>query len=98
MDLLRRLSTDRTLDWETVEDSFDFSEGTPVEIIKGPLAGVRGHYISKKNKKTFVIALGSLNACLATCEVDPRYLVALEGTTTQGSNGSELLEGKKMLW
>jgi len=98
MDLLRKLSTDRTLDWETVEASFDFSEGTPVEIIKGPLAGVRGHYISKKNKKTFVIALGSLNACLATCEVDPRYLVALEGTTSPENKGNELFEGKKMLW
>ena len=98
MDLLRRLSTDRTLDWETVDESFDFSAGTAVEIIKGPLAGVRGHYISKKNKKTFVIALGSLNACLATCEVDPRYLVALEGTAAEDSTGNELLEGKKMLW
>jgi transcription antitermination factor NusG len=97
MELLRRLSTDRTLDWETVEDAFDFSEGTPVEIIKGPLAGVRGHYISKKNKKTFVIALGSLNACLATCEVDPRYLVALEGSTALDNKGDEL-EGKKTLW
>jgi transcription antitermination factor NusG len=98
MDLLRRLSTDRTLDWETLEDSFDFSEGTPVEIIKGPLAGVRGHYISKRNKKTFVIALGSLNACLATCEVDPRYLVALEGGTSPEIKGNKVLEGKKTLW
>jgi transcription antitermination factor NusG len=95
MDLLRKLSTDRTLDWETVEDSFDFNEGTPVEIIKGPLVGVRGHYISKKNKKTFVIALGSLNACLATCEVDPRYLVALEGTITSENQVKEQHEGKK---
>lgn len=98
MDLLRRLSTDRTLDWTTVEESFDFSEGTPVEIIKGPLAGVRGHYISKKNKKTFVIALGSLNACLATCEVDPRYLVALEGATSPEDPGKEMHGGKKTLW
>ncbi|WP_020568281.1 UpxY family transcription antiterminator [Neolewinella persica] len=98
MDLLRKLSTDRTLDWETVEDSFDFSEGTPVEIIKGPLVGVRGHYVSKKNKKTFVIALGSLNACLATCEVDPRYLVALEGAAMPGQQNKEQHEGKRKLW
>ncbi|MFK8162860.1 MAG: UpxY family transcription antiterminator [Lewinella sp.] len=98
IDLLRKLSTDRTLDWETVEDSFDFSEGTPVEIIKGPLAGVRGHYISKKSKKTFVIALGSLNACLATCEVDPRYLVALEGATALGNQDMAQNEGEKTLW
>lgn len=100
MELLRKLSTDRTLDWEKVEASFDFTEGTPVEIIKGPLAGVRGRYISKKNKKTFVIALGSLNACLATCEVDPRFLVVLEGETAgaAASNGGRLHEGKKSLW
>lgn len=77
LDLLRKLSTDRNLDWETIDDFFDFSRGTPVEIIKGPLAGTRGYYLEKKNKKTFLISLGSLNACLATCEVDPRFLVAL---------------------
>ena len=79
MQLLRTLSTDRELSWETVEDIFDFAAGTPVEIIKGPLAGVRGYYLSKKNKKTFLISLGSLGACLSTCEVDPTFLVALDG-------------------
>lgn len=97
--LLRKISTDRNLDWQTIEEVFDFTEGTPVEIIKGPLAGVRGIYLNKKNKKTFVIALGSLNACLSTCEVDPRYLVALDGATpssdTEGESGRE---GKKPLW
>ncbi len=79
MELLRKISTDRNLDWQTIDEVFDFTEGTPVEIIKGPLAGVRGIYLNKKNKKTFVIALGSLNACLSTCEVNPCYLVALDG-------------------
>ncbi len=99
IDLLRKLSTDRTLDWETVEEAFAFAEGTAVEIIKGPLAGVRGRYISKKNKKTFVIALGSIHACLATCEVDPRYLVALEGVReATAENQGKDFEGKKTLW
>ena len=99
MDLLRKISTDRNLDWETVEEAFDFTEGTPVEIIKGPLAGVRGIYINKKSKKTFVIALGSLDACLSTCEVDPRYLVALEGAKRAGDTEPEPgREGKKPLW
>ena len=69
--LLRRISSDRQLDWFAVEEAFDFREGTPVEILKGPLAGVRGIYLHKKSKKSFVISLGGLGACLATCEVDP---------------------------
>ena len=79
IELLRRISSDRQLDWQSVEEAFDFREGTPVEILKGPLAGVRGYYLHKKSKKTFVISFGGLGACLATCEVDPRYLVAIEG-------------------
>ena len=79
IDLLQRISSDRQLDWQSVEEAFDFREGTPVEILKGPLAGVRGYYLHKKSKKTFVISLSGLGACLATCEVDPRYLVAIEG-------------------
>lgn len=99
MNLLRKLSTDRSLDWEEMETSFAFIEGTPVEIIKGPLAGVRGHYVNKKNKKTFVIALGSLHTCLATCEVDPRFLVALnDGKPVAVANGEAQLTGKKTLW
>ncbi|TXF90939.1 UpxY family transcription antiterminator [Neolewinella aurantiaca] len=99
MDLLRRISTDRKLDWDTVEEAFDFMEGTPVEIIKGPLAGVRGVYINKKNKKTFVIALGSLNTCLSTCEIDPRYLVVLNGAKPVSDKDSTLgQEGKSPLW
>jgi transcription antitermination factor NusG len=99
MDLLRKISTDRKLDWQTIEKSFDFTEGTPVEIIKGSLAGVRGIYMNKKNKKTFVIALGSLHACLSTCEVDPRYLVALDGAQPISGEAVEPgREGKKPLW
>lgn len=99
MDLLRKISTDRKLDWQTIDEAFDFAEGTPVEIIKGPLAGVRGIYLNKKSKKTFVIALGSLNACLATCEVDPRYLVALDGASSINDAEENLgQEGKKPLW
>lgn len=99
MELLRKISTDRKLDWETIDEAFDFTEGTPVEIIKGPLAGVRGIYVNKKNKKTFVIALGSLHACLSTCEVDPRYLVALDGAQPISDEAIDSgQEGKKPLW
>lgn len=92
IDLLKTLSADRVLDWETVEEAFNFEEGTPVEIIKGPLVGVRGYYQHKKNKKTFVISLGSLHTCLSTCEVDPTFLVALDGQPLQ----LEESEGRRM--
>lgn len=95
MQLLRTLSTDRELSWDTVEDVFDFKAGTPVEIIKGPLVGVRGYYLSKKNKKTFLISLGSLGACLSTCEVDPTFLVALNGEPLANSVASG---NEKSLW
>ncbi|MEO0732262.1 MAG: transcription termination/antitermination NusG family protein, partial [Bacteroidota bacterium] len=40
LDLLRKISTDRDLDWQTIDDAFAFAEGMPVEIIRGPLTGV----------------------------------------------------------
>ena len=88
IELLRVISSDRQLDWQTIEESFAFAHGTPVEIIRGPLSGVRGHYIEKKSKKSFVISFGGLGACLATCEVDPRYLVALTGDSEVGQDTS----------
>lgn len=94
--LLRTLSADRELNWETVEEAFDFEAGTPVEIIKGPLAGIRGHYLRKKTKKTFLISLGGLGACLSTCEVDPTFLVALNGKPLPGLDVGE--EDEKSLW
>lgn len=97
--LLRTLSADRDLNWDTVEDAFDFHEGTPVEIIKGPLVGIRGHYLRKKNKRTFIISLGSFGACLSTCEVDPTFLVALNGEKlTEDSSANEEVQEEKLLW
>ncbi len=99
MDLLRKLSTDRKLDWDTIEEAFDFREGTPVEIIRGPLAGVRGYYVSKKSKKTFVIALSGMGACLSTCEIDPRYLMTLNGQSMMQEEAIiSTQNNNKVLW
>lgn len=95
IELLRTLSADRSLDWESVEEVFDFSAGTPVEIIRGPLVGVRGIYLRKKNKKTFVISFGALDACLSTCEIDPTFLVALDGSSVDGI-GSRDTDGQSL--
>lgn len=95
--VLKLLSTDRQLDWETIEESFDFSEGTPVEIITGPMAGVRGFYLHKKSKKTFVISLAGGGACLATFEVDPRMLAPIEGAGSP-SDKTGVNRREKQLW
>lgn len=100
INLLRRISVDRSLDWEAVEDLYGMPAGTPVEIIRGPLAGFRGHYLRQKNKNTFVITFAGLNARLATCEVDPHYLAALDGTPLgrEGEANRDDLGGRKTLW
>ena len=79
IELLRLISTDRNLGFEEVSAAFDFSKGTLVEIISGPMAGVRGRYVQKKSKKAFVISLVGGGALLGTCEIDPRMLAPVTG-------------------
>ncbi|WP_116127851.1 transcription termination/antitermination NusG family protein [Lewinella sp. IMCC34183] len=81
IDLLKRLSTDDTLEWVVEEKLETLSPGSLVEICRGPLAGVRGHYVSAKNKKTFIISFGGLDARLMTCEVRPQDVIPLDGNT-----------------
>ncbi|OAV44290.1 UpxY family transcription antiterminator [Lewinella sp. 4G2] len=96
IEVLKKLSTDRQLDWVEVEEAFAFKPGTPVEIISGPLAGVRGTYQDKKSKKRFIISLGGLGACLATCEIDPRLLAVIG--SDQPLPESHSTENTKPLW
>lgn len=100
IELLRRISTDRSMAWEAVENLYQMPVGTPVEIIRGPLAGFRGHYLRQKNKNSFVITFAGLNARLATCEVDPHYLAALDGMPLGETRGldNEGPEDRKTLW
>lgn len=95
--ILKLLSTDRQMNWETVENSFDFSEGTPVEIITGPMAGVRGHYLHKKSKKSFVISLAGGGACLSTFEIDPLLLAPIEGAA-KSAEPAAAGRRQKQLW
>ena len=78
INLLQRLSTHNTLEWVVEEKTEVLEVGTPVEIVRGPLAGVRGHYVAAKNKKTFIISFGSLDARLV-CEVSPDIVVPITG-------------------
>lgn len=84
MDVLRRISTDQSVSWAEVARE-ELSAGQPVEIASGPLAGVRGYFLNKKTTKTFVITFGGLDARLATCEVDPRNLIPLDGEPLAGA-------------
>ncbi|NJB86691.1 transcription antitermination factor NusG [Lewinella marina] len=96
IELLKRLSTDNTLEWVVEEKIEALSPGALVEICRGPLAGVRGHYLNAKNKKTFIISFGGLDARLMTCEVSPRDVVPLEGASLPAETADG--EGKKKLW
>nr|WP_256534287.1 transcription termination/antitermination NusG family protein [Lewinella sp. JB7] len=82
IDLLKRLSSDDTLEWVVEEKLGTLHPGTLVEICRGPLSGVRGHYLSAKNKKTFIISFGGLDARLMTCEVSPADVIPLDDQTT----------------
>lgn len=79
IETLKIISTDRDLDWETAETTLDLREGTAVEIIKGPMAGIRGVYLHRKSKKTFVVSLAGGGAFLSSCEIDPLMLAPIDG-------------------
>ena len=80
IELLRKLSSDTDLDW-VVEDKLQLLEhGTPVEINRGPLAGVKGHYLYRKSKNTFVISFAGLDTQLVF-EVSPNDVLPLTPAT-----------------
>lgn len=93
IELLQRLCTNHHLQWEVETQAPELTAGTLVEIARGPLAGVRGHYVEKKNKKTFIISFGGLDARLTTCEVAPEMIIPLKGEIERDSS-SELQKDK----
>ncbi|WP_157975968.1 UpxY family transcription antiterminator [Lewinella sp. IMCC34191] len=97
IDLLRRLSSDSSLEWVVEEKMATLQPGQLVEICRGPLSGVRGHYVDAKNKKTFVISLGGLDARLMTYEVSPKDVIPLDGDV-QTEEPKQEDKGKKKLW
>ena len=78
IELLRRLAANDSLEWVVEEKLSDLQPGTLVEICRGPLAGVRGHYVEAKSKKTLVISFDGLDARLMTCEVSPHDVMPLQ--------------------
>ncbi|MBB4080247.1 transcription antitermination factor NusG [Lewinella aquimaris] len=96
IDLLKRLSSDDTLEWAVEEKADVLNPGCLVEICRGPLAGVRGHYIQAKSKKRFIISFDGLDARLMTCEVSPDDVIPLDNGSTDEKQDPQ--EGKKKLW
>ena len=77
IDLLRRLCANDTLEWVVEEKLETLEPGMLVEICRGPLAGVRGHYVAARSKKRFIISFDGLDARLMTCEVAPNDIMPL---------------------
>jgi transcription antitermination factor NusG len=89
---LRRLSSTDHLEWyDQPEDKF--VEGDLVEIVRGPLAGVRGRFVATKSRNIFLIAFGEqLRTQLGTFEVRLEDVAPLaEAATAQHSNGIQAL-------
>ncbi len=95
IDLLKRLSTDNTLEWVVEEKLRELESGTVVEIARGPLAGVRGYYLHAKSKKKFIISFGGLDARLMTCEVSPEDVLPLPGVSIEEHQENQ---SRKKLW
>lgn len=76
---LRRLSSTEHLDWYDQPEG-KLQEGTLVEIVKGPLAGIRGRFVADKGRNVFLIAFGdSLQTQLGTFEVKPEDIAPISG-------------------
>ncbi len=82
IEVLRRISCDLSLSWAVEDAVLPLRRGCRVEIARGPLAGVRGHYVEAKSKKAFIISFDGLDARLMTCEVSPADIILLAETKT----------------
>lgn len=61
IELLRRITGEKSmeLDWQLV-DTESWQSGQPVELIGGPLTGIKGTFINTHNKGKLIIELGLL--------------------------------------
>ena len=61
MDLLRRITGESRLEWNTVAtQEVPLVPGTPAQVIAGELTGLKGKLVEQVNGKLFVIELESL--------------------------------------
>ncbi|MEM9526807.1 MAG: transcription termination/antitermination NusG family protein, partial [Bacteroidota bacterium] len=79
MQHLRFLSSDSNLRIEEISPEYVPEKGILMEIKRGPLAGLRGHFIAQKSKNLFLIAIGGVETRLAIFEINPDNLLPLAG-------------------
>jgi transcriptional antiterminator NusG len=63
------------LNYEPIES---FQPGAPVQVLKGPLAGIRGEVVYHKGKQRLVIKISALNDRAVSVEVDQTIVARLD--------------------
>ena len=76
---LRSLCSNSLIDWSEAPSATTVRRGDLVEIVRGPLSGLRGYFLSHVNRKIFRITLGMIETQLTTCEVSGSDIVPLAG-------------------
>ena len=85
MQRLRYLSSADSLNWvDEAEAAAALTAGTPVEIIRGPLAGVRGYFVAHNRKNQFLISFSHLRTQLSTYEVAAADVLPLADESAPG--------------
>lgn len=80
---LRRLSCTEHLEWFNQTEEDQLRQGDLVQIIRGPLTGIRGRFVSIKARNVFLISFGEhLQTQLGTFEVKPEDIGPLVELTT----------------
>ncbi len=76
IDLMRQI-TGEDLEWEPIATKH-WQENDPVELVGGSFTGLKGHFVTHKNKNQFVISiesLGLLGMGQLIATVDSRYII-----------------------
>jgi transcription antitermination factor NusG len=81
MQRLRLLCSNTLVEWskDVPQKPVASVPGSLVEIIRGPLTGLRGYFLSEVNRSTFRITLGLIETQLTTCDVDVNDVVPITG-------------------
>ncbi|MFK8161592.1 MAG: transcription termination/antitermination protein NusG [Lewinella sp.] len=80
---LRQLCNNTLVAWsnEALQDPIPSVPGSLVEIIRGPLTGLRGYFLSEVNRNTFRITLGLIETQLTTCDIDISDVMPITGSS-----------------
>ena len=77
IDNLRQLCDNSLLDWQEVAEPPVLEQGALVEIVRGPLQGLRGQFLQQKSSQVFLVAFGDKLTQLGTYEVQPNDIAPI---------------------